>query len=73
MYRTASCFMIGITVMAVLACAEYVRFPGSKAAAEIFDWSRTFLPMMAALVIGYVFGRVSARPLRGEPDERKRG
>jgi hypothetical protein len=45
--------------MAVLAGVDLMAFPGSKEAAEIFNWLRTILPVLAGLVLGFNFGRIS--------------
>lgn len=59
MNRMEKWTLVAIALLAVLANANYLVFTGSKAAAEIFDWSWKILPSLATLVLGYVFGRAS--------------
>jgi hypothetical protein len=59
MDSTIKWILIVLTLLAVVAGAVLMAFPGSKEAAEIFDWSRTILPLLASLVLGFYFGRIS--------------
>jgi hypothetical protein len=59
MDSTIKWILIVLTLLAVLAGVDLMAFPGSKEAAEIFIWSRTILPLLAGLVLGFYFGRIS--------------
>jgi len=55
MYPTTKWILIVISVLAVLASVVLLKYPGSKEAAEIFEWARTILPPLATLILGFHF------------------
>jgi hypothetical protein len=57
--QTIKWILIVIVLLAVLAGTDLMAFPGSIEAAEIFDWSRAILPLLAGLVLGFKFGQIS--------------
>ena len=59
MDSTIKWILIVLTLLAVLASADLMAFPGSKEAAEIFNWSRMILPLLTGFVLGFHFGRIS--------------
>lgn len=48
--------LITIVIVWLLACADLQAFPGSKEASLIFEQSRTLLPPLVTLVLGFYFG-----------------
>ena len=58
MYPTTKWILIVIALLAVLASAVLLMYPASTEAAEIFEWARTILPLLAALVLGFHFGQI---------------
>ncbi len=50
--------LIVIVVLYVLSSIVFVAFPGSAQAAEIFDVSRTVLPLIGGIVLGFHLGSI---------------
>jgi hypothetical protein len=57
--RFSKWILIVLTLLALLVSASLMAFPGSNEAAEIFNCSHTILPFLAALVLGFYFGRIN--------------
>jgi hypothetical protein len=58
MYPTTKWILIVIAHLAVVASAVLLMYPASTEAAEIFEWARTILPLLAALLLGFHFGQI---------------
>ena len=59
MQTTIKWILIVLVLLAGYAAVVLMAFPGSKEAVEIFDVSRTILPLLAGIVLGFYFGRIS--------------
>ena len=59
MDTTIKRILLVLVLLFGLASADLMAFPGSKETAEIFDCARTILPLLAGIVLGFYFGRVS--------------
>jgi hypothetical protein len=59
MDSTIKWILIVLTLMALLASASFMAYPGSHEAAEIFNFSGTILPLLAGIALGFHFGRIS--------------
>lgn len=55
---TIKWFLIVLVLLTVLASADLMAFPGCTEAAEIFNWLRAILPLLAGIVLGFHFGRI---------------
>lgn len=52
----AQAILITIVACALLACFVFLRYPGSKEAAVVFEQARSILPPLVTLVLGFYFG-----------------
>jgi hypothetical protein len=59
MDSTIKWILIVLTLLALLVSANSMAFPGSNEAGEIFNCSRTILPLLAGLAFGFHFGLIS--------------
>jgi hypothetical protein len=51
--------LIVVVMLYVLSCVALMAFPGNAQAAEIFDVSRTVLPLIGGIVLGFHLGSVA--------------
>jgi len=59
MDSTIKWILIVLTLMALLASAIFMAYPGTNEAGEIFNCSRTILPLLAGIALGFHFGHIS--------------
>jgi len=59
MDSTIKWILIVLTLLALLVSANLMAFPGSNEVGEIFNCSRTILPLLTGLALGFHFGCIS--------------
>ncbi len=62
-----------IVMLCVLACGALMAFPGNAQAPEIFDVSRSVLPLIGGIVLGFHIGSYGRWPRRVHPPLRRWG